>query len=722
MNRIVAWLRLRDRARFSKDARAAARDIREIGRAADDTGGPQGALQRLGGALTQFGEASSALTPRTRIFGFAIGTVATAAIGAIPLIVGLGGAITALVGSFAFATIGAGLLAGALTGVLGAGLGAVGLVLFNFGKNFQDVNERFQTWQNAVASFGRDSTQAETAFKRLNGVIANSGGPMVYRAVRAWKELRDTFTDAVAPAMEKVMGFAERLISTINGMLPVFTRFTNQAVGALIPVFDKWLNLLASPEIRTGLGAIGDAFARIAGPIGMGIQNIFLGLFRLVVRMLPFLEPIAYGFAIITENFAKWADQADLSPFLASLQSWWGLLKAVGGLLVTILTGGAEQGDSLVDSLTNIVNKWNAFLSSAGGRDELRSFFTDAINMTKSFIGVVAGVIGFMFKFGRALLPVYTTVFNVIKDAVGQFFDAFAPAKPLWDNVLKPFLTGLITGIVGSLVGAFKVITGVIRIFATVLGWIGRLVGPMLRPAFEILGKVIGFLAGGPILKLLQGIGKLSILLRPLGFIFRALGAPIRWVGSMFGFVFSKIGALAGAIANLAGRVLPFFRNAWNRVLGWLTGAGLGGKLFDAGVRIWTKIRDGVLQAIGTGIGWAGDIGKAVYNWVAGHINHALPNKLGPIPLPDNPIPMLAGGGIVSGQGSWITGEQGPELNTLRGGRVTVEPLPAVQAQSTAATLEPGGGRRVLVSKVYLRGRQIAEAVADEAEDDEARR
>jgi hypothetical protein len=84
---------------------------------------------------------------------------------------------------------------------------------------------------------------------------------------------------------------------------------------------------------------------------------------------------------------------------------------------------------------------------------------------------------------------------------------------------------------------------------------------------------------------------------------------------------------------------------------------------------------------------------------------------------------MLAGGGVVSGSGSWITGEAGPEINTLRDGKVSVVPLtPAVKAQGTSATLSPREGKRTIVTKVYLKGRQIAEAVADEVDDENARR
>lgn len=718
VNVITAWLRLRDRRRFSREAAAAARDIREINRAADEG---QSIFEKLGGMFSTLAEKTSALTPRTRIFGFAIGTVAAAAVAAIPLIVGLGGAVVAVTASFAAAAIGAGLLAGALTAVLGAGLGAVGLVAFDFIKNFQDVNERFQTWRNAVAAFGRDSKQAQTAFSRLAGVIQNDGGPAVYDAVKSFQELRDTFEKAMEPSITKMMGIFARLFDWLTVNMPFFSGLVTKAVDALIGVFQGWGKVLAGPEIRDGLTAIFEAFGQLAGPIGQGVGAIFLGLFRLVVRMLPFLQPIADGFVSIADAFLDWATTTDLQPFLDSLNDWWGLLKAVGGLMVTVFSSGKDEGDSLVTSLTDVINGWNAILSAPGGKAGLVDFFKDAVDMTKSFVGILAGVVGFLFRFGRAAVPIYTKFFDMMKSGWDQVKDAIAPMKPFWDNILKPLLTGILQGIGGTLLGAFKAIIGVIKIFAFVLGWIGKTVGPSLIPFFHGLGVVIGFIAGGPILKLLSGLGKISPILGALGGVFRLLYAPIRLVGSALGAVAGKVGSLIGWFGRLAGSALPGLRSAWNAVLGWLTGAGLGGRLFDAGTKLWGKIKDGFLQAIGTGLGFAGDIGKAIFNFVAKHFNDALPNHLGPIPLPDNPIPLLAGGGVISGMGSWITGEAGPELNTLTpSGTVVVKPLAPAIAAPRGGTVEIGESRRVMVSKVYLRGKQIAEAVADEAEDDAA--
>jgi hypothetical protein len=714
-NSITARLRLRDRARFRRDAENTADDIRKIGRAAEWANAK---ASSLGGGLGELTKEGAQFGSRARIFGFAVGTVITAFIALIPLVVGLGGALVALTGSLAAATIGAGLLAGALGGVLLLGMGAVGLVIADVASNFTAVNERYQTWRNAVKSFGPDSKQAINAFARLNGVVANNGGPAILSAVQAWTELRSEFEKQMAPVLAKLAGAMFFVFGAVKKLLPTIANFTDIIVTSLGPVLRLWIGALTSSSFKTALMIIAAMFARIAGPIGLGILKIFQGMLTLVVRVSPYLGGIADGFASIATKFAAWTSTVNLEPFIAQFRSWWGLLKAVGGLLVTILSGGASQGQGLVDALTGVINGWNNFLKGTKGQSDMASFFKDSIDMTKAFAGFIATLVSLLFRFGRWALPAYRKFFAGATKLWNEFMAAIAPAKPFFDNILWPLIKGIALGIGASLVGAFKVGMFALKIFARALGWLGTTFAFVKGP-IEFLGKLIGFFLGPWILKLLSYVGRISVVLRPLGFLFSQLGRPIDGVGKAIGWVFGWVGKLIGIFAKLAGRYIPWVASAYGKILGFLIG--LGPKFFNAGVKLFTKVKDGMFRVIGTGLGFAGDMAKAVANAVIKLLNSAIPNKL-PIPgpdidLPNNPIPMLARGGVVSGAGSWITGESGPELNTLRGGRVTVQPLPAVSPITSDATLVPEGGRRTLISKVYLRGKQIAEAVADEADD-----
>jgi hypothetical protein len=291
--------------------------------------------------------------------------------------------------------------------------------------------------------------------------------------------------------------------------------------------------------------------------------------------------------------------------------------------------------------------------------------------------------------------------------------------QPFLQNILWPLLGGIAKGVIGGVVGAFKFLVFVLKVVSTILGFVGDKFG-FLKGILGIVGQVIGFFLGGWILKLLSWLGKLNVVLGPIAFGFRLLSIPIRLAGGLLGWMLTKVSGLIGVFMNFGARVFPAFRDVLIRIVSFLIGT--GARFYNAGVRLWNFLKSGFLNAVASGLGFAADIGKAVWNFIAGTFNKALPNSLGPIPLPDNPLPMLAGGGVVSGVGSWITGDMGPELNTLTpGGRVVVQPLAGVSVPSPSASLAPGGGRRVLVSKVYLRGKQIAEAVADEAEDASAR-
>lgn len=111
-------------------------------------------------------------------------------------------------------------------------------------------------------------------------------------------------------------------------------------------------------------------------------------------------------------------------------------------------------------------------------------------------------------------------------DAGKQFLDAFKPAQPFLKNVLLPLLKGLAVGVGGNVLFAFKGVLAVIKPVMSVLGWIGTKIGPNAKKTFEGVGKAVGFVFGGAILKVLGMMGK-------LGFVFRLMRGPIRLIEKM---------------------------------------------------------------------------------------------------------------------------------------------------------------------------------------------
>jgi SLT domain-containing protein len=92
------------------------------------------------------------------------------------------------------------------------------------------------------------------------------------------------------------------------------------------------------------------------------------------------------------------------------------------------------------------------------------------------------------------------------------------------------------------------------------------------------------------------------------------------------------------------------------KLIPWMAGAGRA---------IANALVKGLIAVFKTGAGFVADIGRALANYVIGLLNRAIPDKL-PIPgkdinLPNNPIPQLAEGGIVTRPTLALIGEAGPE-------------------------------------------------------------
>lgn len=337
--------------------------------------------------------------------------------------------------------------------------------------------------------------------------------------------------------------------------------------------------------------------------------------------------------------------------------------------------------------------------------------------------------------------------FRIAAGAAKELFEALKPAKPLWDNVLWPFIKGLAKGIAGLVVGTFKIAIPVIKGIAIALGFIGKVLKPVSK-LFEWLGVAVGLVFGGWFLKALTFIPKIGGALgfmgkgvdfvgkaffaaggvlgkflgiggRLVGWIVRALAWLTKiprfflglWVKAhvtAYKVVIGNMGKAVGFFARLPGRVISIagrivkgawnglkslgttvmgvIRNAMNDALGFL--ARMPGRFFDAGVKMAKALIRGVKNLIAAGAGFALDLGKSLANAVIGFLNDAIPNKI-PVPhapdinIPDDPIPTFARGGRINAGGwAWV-GEQGPEPMWVPAG-ASIYPSSSREAASVA--------------------------------------
>jgi hypothetical protein len=132
--------------------------------------------------------------------------------------------------------------------------------------------------------------------------------------------------------------------------------------------------------------------------------------------------------------------------------------------------------------------------------------------------------------------------------------------------------------------------------------------------------------------------------------------------------------------------VWHWVRDRFNDLVGFFTG--MPGRIAQAASGMW----DGITDAFKAAVKWIVD----KINWIVDKLQWAARKAadVGGFLVPggstglfsDNGllgiggIPGLASGGQVRGNGAFITGESGPELNTIEGGRVRVQPLSGGEA------------------------------------------
>lgn len=247
---------------------------------------------------------------------------------------------------------------------------------------------------------------------------------------------------------------------------------------------------------------------------------------------------------------------------------------------------------------------------------------------------------------------------------------------PFLRNVLLPLLEGVGKGVISFIVVAFKIAVPVIKIAATVLGAVGRAARP-LRGVFAGIGTVIGFLIGGPVLKLIatlpKVVGAFRLMTGPIRLVTGALGKVGGAFGKLPGFagravdkVVSFVGGLPGKIGGLIGAIARGFANIGRSIVnGIVSGIKAAPKaIIGAITSIIPKPLRGVLSKVGGALGGLFRAGGRVRRYASGGLvpivasggemmvhNGAASMIGGPSDRDGTPMLAPAGAAILTGHG-----------------------------------------------------------------------
>jgi tape measure domain-containing protein len=338
-----------------------------------------------------------------------------------------------------------------------------------------------------------------------------------------------------------------------------------------------------------------------------------------------------------------------------------------------------------VVKITDAIGKWvkaggithviNALKAGFGGKSKVQ---------TAGYTGALQTIV----KVGRVL----GQVFRYLKQLFTDLFNALKPMAPFIQNVLWPILKGFAMGALAGMIAQVKVAIPIIRIIATVLGFVGTMAKPLGPTLTKIAGVFAYFASGGLMVQTVEAL--------------KGVGRAFASVGRFIWLLMTPIRLLITAWVKLGGVAVA-----------------LGQKMADAISRLWDRVKSATGRIVDGFRQFGKDIINAVVNGIKSAPGAILDAIKSLIPggkageLIRKVIPGFATGGTMRAGTVGVVGERGPELVTADR-TVRVIPIPTA---GPVAALGGGYGGDIIVP-VNIDGREVTRVVARRTADRRARR
>lgn len=373
----------------------------------------------------------------------------------------------------------AGMALGISNDVMGSSMarlvrGAAGMEnpLFSMLQSMGLITETTEEWNRQLTSAERSAKLAE-AINRIGGESAEAFG-------QTWVGVSATFSDLIGIFKRTFMGSA-------------FESIKNSLIGtsdALMQYRENIQRVMAMMGNRLG-AVLTRAFGSAQQGFGRVLSNVDVIVLRMDQAIAKFME-IKPVLAEAGKMFlALQVGRGVLGPLISSLGFVATTLASIGGLF------GAGAGAAAAGGA-------GAAAAGGAGAATLTAIGTaiSAIAAPLALIAAAAAAVyvGFQ-QFSAFLLPSAMALGETFAGIGGDFMEIIGF---VWDFIGPPIsmLGGLIGG---AVLGAFRLLAGVIRVVMVPLRLFGRLlgwVGDFLAPVFELIGNAF--------LTLFEQIGRLG--------------------------------------------------------------------------------------------------------------------------------------------------------------------------------------------------------------------
>lgn len=585
-------------------------------------------------------------------FVFSMDTLKLITLGAaIPAVIALGGAMVDLVGAV-------GVVLPALASMVTIG-GTLALTFTGIGDAI-----------SALAS--GDVDKINEAMKKLPPSAREFS-----REVFALKKPFDDLRKAIQESFFRE--FAGSLTDLAHNVLPVLKVGLSGISGALGRLATSITELLGSQPALNTMRELFATTGRIIDKMSPIVTKLLGSLFGLVKAGLPHLERlvnfIGRGATKLTEFLNASVKSGAFNKFVSDAASTFkeliNLTKSLGKLLSALFGESGDEGRSLIQILTQMVDKLTAFLNTAEGQQQLQSMLDTILLLANGlktlvgwltalntfFIHVVNAIARFVVWVGQAIDSVgkfFGTVGNWVSDVgarissffaqVGAFFVRIGQGiAQAWNSVVSfggrilTFFQSLPERIITFIKSLPERVRSVFTLmFDRVTYAIGFGIGAVLRYFIELPGRIKNSISS--LVQLVAGVFVLTwttatrwtntIISNVVSFFTQLPGRIYNAIVRLISIVSSVLSSAASAgksraqslvsgvmsfITQLPGRVYSTLSSVPGRVKSALSGA------VDAAKSIGSSIMNGITRGIENGVGAVVDAAKrAAHNIIDG--------------------------------------------------------------------------------------------------------
>ncbi|MCU5128178.1 DUF2207 domain-containing protein [Bacillus cereus] len=444
---------------------------------------------------------------------------------------------------------------------------------------------------------------------------------IVQWASETWNSISESTSEVWNSIKEYLMelwnGLVESLSEIWNSIVETTTETWNSVVEYLTGVWDGVVETLSE---------VWNSISQTTSEVWTAISEFFQETWNGLVSFLtPILQGIADFFSMIWNGIST-VIQTVWGFITQYLQAIWTailyfatpIFESIREFLASVWESIKEKATAVWDALTNFLTTcWNGIVSIATTVFEwIKNTVTTVWNtISSATMSVWNAVKNFLQSCWNGLVAFVTPIFTSIKDWIVNTWNTISSTTSAVWNTIKSYLTSLWNAIVSTASSVFNSIKEAISTVWNMISSTSSSIWNGIKSTLSNIWEGIKSTASS----VWNGLKE-------------AIMTPVRWVTD----------AVSGAFEGMKSAVLG----------------------------VWDGIKSGIRTAIN-------GIIRIINKFIDGFNTPAeLLNNIPGVSAPTIPhVPMLAKGGKPVGDGSFITGEKGPELFTKRGNSITVTPL-----------------------------------------------